>query len=228
MSCNCLQSNDIVNCTTTINVGYIEAANTDVYVYLKNIANGRVERFTATSDADGYFSIDLSTSLNDKQLYEVTVTLATATNPQDTLLLTIDGNETCCVQFRAYSQYYAGDVDSDLEQTLTVENCASTNTPAASTVRYKQTAVSYTHTSNIYVIGITDTSGVVTITLCDPADFPTGQLLTIKDESGNASINNPVISGTIEGAASLLIASDYGGWTLYSDGVSTWYVEAEI
>lgn len=228
MSCNCLQSNDVVNCTTTINVGYIDAANTDVYVYLKNIASGRVERYTSTSDADGYFSFDLSSTLNDKHLYEVTVTLATSTNPQDTLLLTIDGNETCCVQFRAYAQYYSGDVDADLEQTLTVDNCASTNTPADSTVRYHQTATDYTHTDNIFIIGITDTTAVRTITLCDPADFPTGQLLTIKDQSGQASINNTVISGAIEGAASLLIAADYGGWTLYSDGVSLWFVEAEI
>lgn len=227
MSCNCLQSNDIITCVSTINAGSIADANTDIRLYLKNVTTGRVEYYTTTTDTDGNISFN-PLGLNDKHLYEVTVTLATELNPQNTLLLTVDGNETCCIQFRAFNAYYAGDIDSELEQTLTVENCATTNTPAESTVRYHQTATDYTHTPNIYVIGITDTSAVRTITLCDPADFPTGQLLTIKDESGQASINNPVISGSIEGAASLLIASDYGGWTFYSDGVSLWFVEGEI
>lgn len=227
MSCNCLQSNDVVNCTTTINVGYVADANTDLYVYLKNVTTGRVERYTATSDADGYFSFDPS-GLNDKHLYEVTVTFANATNPQDTELITIDGNETCCVQFRAYAQYYAGDIDADLTQTLTVENCASTNTPADSTVRYKRTLTDYTHTPNIYYIGITDTSSPRTITLCNPADFPTAQELVIKDESGGAATNNITVSGAIEGGAFELIQADYGGLTLYSDGVSLWYIESDI
>lgn len=227
MSCNCQTSNDIVNCVTTIEAAYIEAANTDIYVYLKNVTTGRVERYTATSDADGYFSFDPE-GLNDKHLYEVTVTLASTTNPQDTLLLTIDGNETCCIQFTARGQYYAGDVDSELTQRLTVENCATTNTPSDSTVRYKQTATDYVHTSNIWIVGVTDTSAARTITLCNPADFPTGQPLTIKDESGGAATNNITVSGTIEGGAFVLIQSDYGAITLYSDGVSTWYVESDI
>lgn len=122
MSCNCQISNDIVTCVTTIEAAYIEAENTDIYVYLKNITTGRVERYTATSDGDGYFSF-APAGLNDKHLYEVTVTLASATSAQDTLLMTIDSVETCCIQFRAFTPYYAGDVDSMLTQRLTINTC---------------------------------------------------------------------------------------------------------
>lgn len=228
MSCNCLRANSIINCTDTIEIGYQATPNLDIAVYLKNVTTGRVTRYESTADGAGYFSIELNETLNEKHLYEITITESGETNPQNTLLITIDGNETCCVQFTAFAAYYMGDIDQWLTQTLTVENCESTNTPAESVVRYHQTATDYTHTPNIYIIGITDTSADRTITLCDPADFPEGQLLTVKDESGGAATHNITVSGTIEGTAFALIQADYGGVTLYSDGASTWFIESDI
>lgn len=220
MSCPCLQSNPIPTCIELLSIGTIDNVNTAVVVFITNISTGRVDTFETTSDGAGLVEIDVSDfEINDGTNYKVEVYVDLMDEAET---ITVTDSSGTCVYFTG--EKLNGIIVTDAHLS-TLNNSTS---PSGSGVRYKQTATDYTHTSNIYIIGITDTTSVRTITLCDPADFPTGQILTIKDESGTASLNPPVIAGDIEGLSSINIVSDFGGWTLYSDGVSEWFIEASI
>jgi hypothetical protein len=87
---------------------------------------------------------------------------------------------------------------------------------------YRATAVDTTVTSDDSIIGVTDTSSARTITM---TAFPAfiGQVWTIKDESGVASVNNITVDGNgnlIDGAATFLIDADYGSINLYWNGTN--------
>ena len=72
------------------------------------------------------------------------------------------------------------------------------------------------------IVGV-NFSGAVSLTL--PA-VQSGRIIHIKDESGAAATNNITItpaSGTIDGAASIVLNISYGAYTLYSNG-SNWFV----
>lgn len=84
---------------------------------------------------------------------------------------------------------------------------------------------SYTASANDYFLAVT---GVPTSILFDATSFSAGQVIIIKDESGNASVANkitlsPGASQTIDGAGNLLISSPYGSVLLYSNG-SNWFI----
>lgn len=89
------------------------------------------------------------------------------------------------------------------------------------------TAISYTATSQDWIIGVTDTSAPRTITL-PAASALAGKQLVIKDESGGAATNNITVDGnaseTIDGAATLVISANYGVVRIYCDGANwfTW------
>lgn len=65
-------------CTGELVIGQI-AEDTDVYVYIKNITSGYQFRFSATSDENGFVTIDLTTApegmLNDNSFYQIWFTL---------------------------------------------------------------------------------------------------------------------------------------------------------
>lgn len=85
------------------------------------------------------------------------------------------------------------------------------------------TAVNYSSAGE-GLIAVTDTSAPRTITLSDN-DKIAGKEIEIKDESGGAGTNNITIqaqTGTIDGAASVLITANYGILRVYSDG-SNWF-----
>ena len=84
------------------------------------------------------------------------------------------------------------------------------------------TTTPFTATAGTNIIGV-NRAGAVAITL--PANTA-GRLITVKDESGNASVNNITItpaSGTIDGQASLVISANYAAYTLYCSG-SNWFI----
>jgi hypothetical protein len=84
------------------------------------------------------------------------------------------------------------------------------------------TTTPFTATADTYIIGV-NRAGPVAITL--PAGSA-GRRIMIKDESGNASVNNITItpaSGTIDGQATLVISANYAAYTLYSSG-SNWFI----
>jgi len=78
-----------------------------------------------------------------------------------------------------------------------------------------------------YILNVTyPTTGVVTITL-PTAQVISGRTITIKDASGNASINNITIdtegSETIDGESTAVLSGDYDAINLYCDG-SNWFI----
>jgi hypothetical protein len=84
------------------------------------------------------------------------------------------------------------------------------------------TTTPFTATADTYIIGV-NRAGPVAITL--PAGSA-GRVIIVKDESGNASVNNITItpaSGTIDGQASLVISANYAAYSLYSSG-SNWFI----
>ena len=111
----------------------------------------------------------------------------------------------------------------------TIDNMAIGGTTATTarvtgfTVGYASvTTTPFTATAGTNIIGV-NRAGAVAITL--PANTA-GRLITVKDESGNASVNNITItpaSGTIDGQASLVISANYAAYTLYCSG-SNWFI----
>jgi len=84
---------------------------------------------------------------------------------------------------------------------------------------------SYTASAGNYILGV---SAVPSSILFNAADFSSGQVLVVKDESGLASSNdaitlNPSGSQTIDGAPAVYVESPYGSVILYTDG-SDWYI----
>ena len=87
----------------------------------------------------------------------------------------------------------------------------------------KATAVSYVSQGE-GLIAVTNTAAPRTITLSD-ADKIDCKEIDIKDESGGAGTNNITISpqsGTIDGAASVVISANYGVARVYSNGTN-WF-----
>lgn len=87
------------------------------------------------------------------------------------------------------------------------------------------TAVSVSAGTTDYVIGVTSTASARTITL-PTAVGSAGKTYIIKDESGGAAANNITVATTggqtIDGAASVAIATNYGISRVYSDGAN-WF-----
>ncbi len=80
-----------------------------------------------------------------------------------------------------------------------------------------------------YILAVDDTTAARTVTLptasTTGANANLGKIYLIKDQSGLAGTNNITIvpaTGTIDGAVSILINSNYGEVQVYSDG-SNWF-----
>lgn len=227
MSCICLQTNPINACTDGIRIASIANVSTAVNVYIENITTGRITMYETASDVNGVVSIVFTGNFNTNHLYKAYITLGSS-NIKDTLTITIDGIETCCVNITPIRIVSGGVVLTSTIEILTTLGCEETDQSSSSASSYKQTAADYTVTPYITVVGVTDTSAVVTITLPSPTDYPVGQTLTIKDESGNASVNNIVIVGNIEGVTPHIINSDLGAINIYSNGIDNFYFESTI
>lgn len=85
-------------------------------------------------------------------------------------------------------------------------------------------AASDQNTTKEVIVGVTALPRTITL---DTDDVVSGRIIVIKDEVGNALTSNITVategSQTIDGAASLTIAEDYGYAKLYSDG-SNWFI----
>lgn len=85
------------------------------------------------------------------------------------------------------------------------------------------TSSNYTALANDVIIEVTTTASAVTVSLPSPSVNNAGKFYIIKDISGTAAANNISIvplSGTIDGAASLVISLNYGVVQVYSDGTN--------
>jgi len=76
-------------------------------------------------------------------------------------------------------------------------------------------------------VAVTSTAAARTLTLAPASTIPDGFRVTIKDESGGAATYNITIqrdgSDTIDGGTSIVLATNYGKVTLYSNGVDKWF-----
>jgi hypothetical protein len=80
---------------------------------------------------------------------------------------------------------------------------------------------------NASEITVACTAGSITITIPDPSTVTDGKRILVKDRNGNAAANNITITtaaGTIDGAASQLIATNYGSLTLQRTSATTWSI----
>jgi hypothetical protein len=86
----------------------------------------------------------------------------------------------------------------------------------------RRTAVDYTTSADDRNVAVTDTAAPRTVTVASAAIAKDGFELTVSDESGNAAVNNITVATegaeTINGAASVAIASNYGAVRLRSNG----------
>lgn len=102
-----------------------------------------------------------------------------------------------------------------------IENGVVTRLPLGRT----QTASDHQTTDSDLIVEVTDTSAPRTITLAS-ATVTAGRVVIIKDVSGGAGTNNIAVvtegAETIDGAASVVIDTNYGVVRLYSDG-SNWF-----
>ena len=88
------------------------------------------------------------------------------------------------------------------------------------------TATNYTVSVTDYIIGVTNTSAVRTITLPTASADNTGQVYIIKDESGAAATNNINVivngEGLIDDSTSALMTQNYEACHFYSSGTQ-WF-----
>lgn len=86
-------------------------------------------------------------------------------------------------------------------------------------------AASYTALPTDQFIEYSATAAAYTVTLPTGATLNSGKSYTIKDASGGAGTNNITVApatGTIDGAASVVISSNYGDVQVYTDGAN-WF-----
>tara|TARA_Y100000593_G_scaffold17072_1_gene34136 strand:- start:3503 stop:4882 length:1380 start_codon:yes stop_codon:yes gene_type:complete len=87
----------------------------------------------------------------------------------------------------------------------------------------------YTITDEDHIVGVNTSGGPITLTLPPAATTLAGQIYVIKDEGGAASTHSITIlvgspGETIDGIASVIIGTSYGGVSLYCDGSTKWFV----
>lgn len=110
----------------------------------------------------------------------------------------------------------------DTDQKLTLDPSALVPPPG---IARRAVAASYTMVPSDQLIAVTSTAAARTITLEDAAAMA-GRIVVIKDESGGAATNNITIDGkgaqTIDGAATLVMSTNYQAVQLYSTGTA-WF-----
>lgn len=109
--------------------------------------------------------------------------------------------------------------------TLTVNSTATFN----AAINYETVLISgvYTVLSTDYIIGVNTTSTTASITLPAVSSTTAGRLLTIKDETGNASTNAIYVSAssgdTIDGDSVFTLDSDHVSMTIYCTSTG-WHI----
>lgn len=87
----CLQTQLIPVCVTNLTIGDIAVTDTDVFIYIKDITTGRLNRFEETSDGSGEVILDLTgePDFMPDHAYELHITLKAATSIEDKELITV-------------------------------------------------------------------------------------------------------------------------------------------
>jgi len=97
----CYDAGSYVNaCLTEFSFGTLPADDTEYIVWLQHNATKKIMQFTATSDGDGYITIE-GIQLDPLQGYTIWVT--DSATSQDQLDITVDGDIYKCLSFSAAS-----------------------------------------------------------------------------------------------------------------------------
>lgn len=79
-----------------------------------------------------------------------------------------------------------------------------------------------------FVYLIVDTTATRSITLPLANSVTAGRIYIVKDSDGQSNTNNITVnvagSDTIDGETSQVLNSDYGSWTIVTDGSDKWYI----
>lgn len=153
---------------------------------------------------------------------------ATLTSSADTITssnaATIAGAGT--LVYNAIAFYSVGTTSAATTTTQTALKLGPLVNVGALAANYVATAISYQILRSDYTIGVTNTAAARTITT--PATgATTGQIWIIKDESGGAAAFPIIVAagtGTIDGAASVTIPTNYGAMTVYFNGTNYFVV----
>ena len=91
------------------------------------------------------------------------------------------------------------------------------------------TTEDYTLTTSDYYIGVDTTSNPVTLSLPNANTTTSGQTFVVKDEGGAANNNNITVhisieGNTIDGGDSVILESPYAAVSIYSNGVTKYFV----
>lgn len=96
-------------------------------------------------------------------------------------------------------------------------------------ISYSRRAITSTATasSNDTLLGVS-ASAAIDIRLPSAGDYSNGQYFIIKDEAGNANVNNITVktsgSQTIDGYTSIILESPFVSVNLYSNGVNKFFI----
>ena len=83
-------------CITNLTLGTVTNLNTDHFIYIKNLATGRIVRLAATSDGAGLLTVDVSNEeLMHNEGYEIWATLQTVDKNQMEELTLSDSTADC-------------------------------------------------------------------------------------------------------------------------------------
>lgn len=96
----------------------------------------------------------------------------------------------------------------------------------APTFRQRRSDASTVLTAGDFYLGITDTTAPRTVNLPPLQSVPLNQLYIVKDETGNAAVNNIALDGdgaeTIDGALTRIINNNYGAVAIIR-GATAWF-----
>ena len=98
----CTRVKNLPSCVTDIVIGTVAQTSTAHYVYFKNLATGRINRYAATSDGSGLLTVTVDEEIFPQHTYKVWVNQQSATNATDEETITIGAATPTCLEIHFY------------------------------------------------------------------------------------------------------------------------------
>ena len=120
--CNtCQEVNNVAKCVQSLIIGTVSETEADIYVYITD-ARGNTIRRSSTTSVAGLITLDTSdVYFMDKMQYNISATIQTASNLDDTLMIIDNGSSATasCILFEVQTIKNESGLISYAEQTLT-------------------------------------------------------------------------------------------------------------
>jgi len=120
MSCACQRTEPVPRCTGDLTIGIVSNLVANIYVYVRNIATGRIERYNSLTDGAGSFDLDMTEAgyfYDVHNSFELWTTLRSA--PETRLTMTVNGDSDTCLLLTFEDHYNIGVIQDYLTYTLT-------------------------------------------------------------------------------------------------------------